>query len=164
MLPEYELVIDLPLGAHLPDSYVGDPDLKVRLYRRLAALRSEEEVNDVEREFADRFGPLSPPVADLFYLLRVKMLARARFLRGIETQGGAIVIKMSPFVVSDRLALYRAFGTAAVVRNGQIRLPRHPQPQRWKDDLLKALGCLRVVEPAGAAQGAGTAVAAAPAG
>ena len=37
-LPEYDLVIDLPLGAHLPDDYIGDPDLKVRLYRRLADL------------------------------------------------------------------------------------------------------------------------------
>jgi transcription-repair coupling factor (superfamily II helicase) len=165
-LPEYELVIDLPLGAHLPDSYIGDPDLKVRLYRRLAGLQTEAEVDEVEQEFRDRFGPPPAPVADLFYLLRVKMLARARFLRGIETAGATLILKMSPFVVSDRLALYKAFGTAAVVRNGQIRIPRHPQPERWKADLLKALGCLRIVEPKGIVSGtppvdAGTAIAAA---
>jgi hypothetical protein len=74
------------------------------------------------------------------------MLAKARFLRGIETTDATLVIKMSPFVVSDRLALYKAFGTSAVVRGGQIRLPRHPQPDRWKADLIKALECLRVVE------------------
>ncbi len=164
-LPDYELVIDLPLGAHLPDSYIGDPDLKVRLYRRLATLQTEEEVDAVEQEFRDRFGPPPAPVADLFYLLRVKMLARARFLRGIETAGATLILKMSPFVVSDRLALYKAFGTAAVVRNGQIRIPKHPQPERWKADLLKALGCLRVVEPKGIVSGtppvdAGTAIAA----
>jgi transcription-repair coupling factor (superfamily II helicase) len=146
VLPEYELLLDLPLGAHLPDSYIGDPDLKVRLYRRLANLQGQEEVDEVEQEFRDRFGPLPPPVADMFYLLRVKMLAKARFLRGIETTDSTIVIKMSPFVVSDRLALYKAFGTSAVVRGGQIRLPRHPQPDRWKADLIKALECLRVVE------------------
>src|ERR671932_148123 len=65
VLPEYELVLDLPLGAHLPDAYIGDPDLKVRLYRRLANLDSEAEVAEVEREFGDRFGPLPAPVADL---------------------------------------------------------------------------------------------------
>ncbi|MGH2352185.1 MAG: helicase-related protein, partial [Chloroflexota bacterium] len=146
-LPEYELIIDLPLGAHLPDDYIGDPDLKVRLYRRLANLSSEAEVNEVEQEFQDRFGPLPPPVADMFYLLRVKMLAKARFLRGIETQGENLVVRMSPFVVSDRLALYKAFGTAAVVRSGQIKLPRHPDTTRWKEDLLKLLHTLRVLEP-----------------
>src|SRR5438552_14001077 len=153
VLPEYELLIDLPLGAHLPDGYIGDPDLKVRLYRRLANLQTQEEVDEAEQEFRDRFGPLPQPVADMFYLLRVKMLARARFLRGIESTGDGLVIKMSPFVVSDRLALYKAFGTAAVVRAGQIRLPRHPQPDRWKADLLTALECLRVVEPKSLAGG-----------
>jgi hypothetical protein len=58
---------------------------------------------------------------------------------------------MSPFVVSDRLALYKAFGTTAVVRSGAIRLPRHPDPKRWKEDLIKLLNCLRVVEPKGTA-------------
>jgi transcription-repair coupling factor (superfamily II helicase) len=146
-LPEYELVIDLPLGAHLPDAYVGDADLKVRLYRRLANLADEAEVAEVEREFADRFGPPPEPVRDLFYLLRVKMLAKRSFLRGIETQGDSLVLRTSPFVVSDRLALYKAFGTAAVVRAGQIRLPLHRQDARWQADLLKLLGTLRVVEP-----------------
>jgi transcription-repair coupling factor (superfamily II helicase) len=150
-LPEYDLVIDLPLGAHLPDDYIGDPDLKVRLYRRLADLATEEAVGEVEREFLDRFGPLPQPVADMFYILRVKALAKARFLRGIETQGDQIVIRTSPFVVTDRLALFKAFGTAAVVRNQQLRLPRQPQPDQWKADLLKALHTLRVVEPEGAA-------------
>ncbi|HET7772066.1 MAG TPA: TRCF domain-containing protein, partial [Chloroflexota bacterium] len=147
-LPEYELYLDLPLGANLPDSYVGDADLKLRLYRRLADLPTLEEVDEAEQEFKDRFGPLPPPVVDLFFLLRVKMMAKARFLKGIETQGADLVIKTSPFVVSDRLALYKAFGTSAVVRPGTIRLPRHPDKQRWKADLLKLLGTLRVVEPA----------------
>ncbi|HEX2036635.1 MAG TPA: transcription-repair coupling factor [Chloroflexota bacterium] len=154
-LPEYELIIDLPLGAHLPDGYIGDPDLKVRLYRRLANLATEAEVDEVEAEFRDRFGPLPSPVEDLFYLLRVKMLAKARFLRGIETQGSDLIIRLSPFVVTDRLALYRAFGTSVVVRSGQIRLPRHQQPERWKADLLKLLHTLRVLEPAAPATTSG---------
>jgi transcription-repair coupling factor (superfamily II helicase) len=146
-IPEYELVLDLPLGAHLPDDYIGDADLKVRLYRRLANLATHEEIEEVEHEFRDRFGSLPPPVQDMFYLLRVKVLAKARFLKGIETQASEFVIKTSPFVVTDRLALYKAFGTSAVVRLGQIRLPRSPDKQRWQQDLLKALSTLRVVEP-----------------
>ena len=82
----------------------------------------------------------------MFYILRVKALAKSRFLRGIETQGDTLVIRTSPFVVTDRLALYKAFGTAAVVRNQQVRVPRQAQPERWKEDLLKALHTLRVVE------------------
>ena len=85
----------------------------------------------------------------MFYVLRVKALAKARFLRGIETQNDQLVIKTSPFVVTDRLALYKAFGTNAVVRNQQVRIPRQPLPERWKADLLTALLTLRVVEAQG---------------
>jgi transcription-repair coupling factor (superfamily II helicase) len=147
-LPEQELIIDLPLGAHLPDDYIGDHDLKVRLYRRLANLADEDEVAAVEQEFKDRFGPPPPPVVDMFYLLRIKMLAKARFLRGIEAQGDLLIVRTSPFVVTDRLALYNAFNTQAVVRAGQIRIPLHRQNDRWKADLLKLLNTLRVLEPA----------------
>ena len=52
-------------------------------------------------------------------------MAKARFLKGIETQGADLIVKTSPFVVSDRLALYKTFGTSAVVRPGTIRIPRH---------------------------------------
>jgi transcription-repair coupling factor (superfamily II helicase) len=146
-IPEFELMLDLPLGAHLPESYIGDPDLKVRLYRRLATLTTEEEVAEVKQEFLDRFGPLPQPVDDMFYLLQVKALSKARFLKGIETQTAELVIKTSPFVVSDRLALYKLFGTSVKVSLGQIRLPRHPDAKRWKADLLEVLHTLRVVEP-----------------
>jgi transcription-repair coupling factor (superfamily II helicase) len=160
-IPEYELMLDLPLGANLPDDYVGDADLKLRLYRRIANLAALDEIDETEKEFADRFGPLPRAVQDLFYVLRVKVLAKARFLKAIEASGTELVIKTSPFVVSDRLALYKAFGTSAVVRPGTIRLPKNPDVKRWKEDLLKLLTCLRVLEakpatPASAEAGAAT--------
>ena len=125
-LPEYDLVIDLPLGAHLPDDYIGDPDLKVRLYRRLADLATEEEVEAVEREFLDRFGPL--PAAGGGHVLRPArqgpgqgpLPARASRPRAIS-----LVIRTSPFVVTDRLALYKAFGTS---RRGAQSAGAHPPP------------------------------------
>ncbi len=151
VIPATDLVIDLPLGAHLPDGYVGDPDVKVRLYRRLAALETLDEVEAAATEFADRFGPMPAPVVDLFYLLGVKAKARARYVRGIETQQGLttgpeIVLKLSPFVTCDRVALYKAFGSRAVVRMGQVRVPRSAGDTAWRRELDTVLDCLRVVE------------------
>lgn len=157
-IPATDLTIDLPLGAHLPDSYVGDGDVKVRLYRRLATLETEAEVEAARVEFADRFGILPTPVADLFFLLRIKALARARFVRAIESQDGVVtgpelVLKLSPFVVCDRVALYKAFGTRAVVKGGQVRIPRATSAEKWRRDLLVALDSLRVIEAAPASAG-----------
>jgi transcription-repair coupling factor (superfamily II helicase) len=162
VIPTTDLVIDLPLGAHLPDGYVGDPDVKVRLYRRLAALETLDDVAAAATEFGDRFGPMPASVVDLFYLLGVKAKARAKCVRGIETQQGLttgpeIVLKLSPFVTCDRVALYKAFGSRAVVRMGQVRVPRSTVGEAWRRDLDTVLDCLRVIEvqPASAGVPAG---------
>ncbi len=142
-LPEQELVIDLPLGSRLPDDYIGDPDLKIRLYRRLASVTQLDEVDAVEQEFADRFGPLPPPVVDLLFGLRIRALARSRMLRAVEATDRELIVRTSPFVVTDRLALYRAFGRQAQVRRGVITIPRRPAAAEWQADLLQLLELLR---------------------
>ncbi len=124
----------------------------------MATLETEAEVEAARVEFADRFGILPTPVADLFFLLRIKALARARFVRAIETQDGVVtgpelVLKLSPFVVCDRVALYKAFGTRAVVKGGQVRIPRAASAEKWRRDLLVALDSLRVIEAAPASAG-----------
>jgi len=57
------VTVDLPLNAGIPASYIADGDLRLRLYRRIADLRDEAELDALASEFADRFGP--PPDAVL---------------------------------------------------------------------------------------------------
>ena len=144
-LPEQELVIDLPLGSRLPDDYIGDPNLKIRLYRRLASVVRLDEVDAVEQEFADRFGPPPSPVVDLLFGLRIRALARSRMLRAVEATDRELIVRTSPFVVTDRLALYKAFGRQAQVRRGVITIPRRPAAAEWQADLLQLLQLLRAV-------------------
>jgi transcription-repair coupling factor (superfamily II helicase) len=58
-----EVRIDLPVDAHLPESYVTDQELRLEAYRRLATTTTLEEVDDVAAEWLDRFGPM-PLAAD----------------------------------------------------------------------------------------------------
>ena len=71
-----ELSVDLPDAAHLPPGYVEAEDVRLEAYRRLSAVRTVAEVEDVRAEWLDRFGPLPPPAAALLEvaLLRVECL------------------------------------------------------------------------------------------
>jgi transcription-repair coupling factor (superfamily II helicase) len=71
-----ELSVDLPDAAHLPPDYVEAEDVRLEAYRRLSAVRTVAEVEDVRAEWLDRFGPPPPPAAALLEvaLLRVECL------------------------------------------------------------------------------------------
>jgi transcription-repair coupling factor (superfamily II helicase) len=70
-----DVKVDLRVAAYLPDEYVGDPQQKMDLYRRLARLREPEHVEALREEFVDRYGPLPEPVADLLDVHRIRVLA-----------------------------------------------------------------------------------------
>jgi transcription-repair coupling factor (superfamily II helicase) len=71
-----ELSVDLPDAAHLPATYVEAEDVRLEAYRRLSAVRTVAEVDDVRTEWEDRFGPLPAPATALLAvaLLRVECL------------------------------------------------------------------------------------------
>ncbi len=70
-----DVKVDLRVAAYLPDDYVGDPQQKMDLYRRLARLREPHSVDTLAEEFADRYGPLPEPVANLLAVHRLRVLA-----------------------------------------------------------------------------------------
>jgi transcription-repair coupling factor (superfamily II helicase) len=53
-----ELKLDVPVSAFLPDTYVPTEDLRLEAYRRLAEVKTDEEVADVRKEWLDRYGPV----------------------------------------------------------------------------------------------------------
>ena len=58
-----EIKIDLPFDANLPADYVEREELRLEAYRRLAAVTTQAEVDDVEAEWLDRYGPVPPAAA-----------------------------------------------------------------------------------------------------
>jgi len=87
--------VDLPLAVGIPSDYIADQDLRLRLYRRIADLRDETEIDALTSEFNDRFGPLPEMVQNLFYQMRVKLRAEKAGLSAISWESGQIVLRYS---------------------------------------------------------------------
>jgi transcription-repair coupling factor (superfamily II helicase) len=78
-LPVQETVhvsVDLPLAAFLPDEYVPPGRPKIEMYRRLSRAENLEQLRDMEKEMADRFGVPPAPVVHLCELRHLQILAR----------------------------------------------------------------------------------------
>ena len=139
-----ELSVDLPDAAHLPPDYVEAEDVRLEAYRRLSAVRTEAEVEDVRAEWQDRFGPLPAPATALLEvaLLRVECLRL-----GIEDlavsvprfasegagprggPGGRAVAKLTPVILpaSAEVRLRRlAPGATLVAEAKRLTIPIAP--------------------------------------
>jgi transcription-repair coupling factor (superfamily II helicase) len=70
-----DVKVELRLTAYLPDDYVGDPQHKMDLYRRLARLRSAAACDRLRDEFKDRYGPPPAAVTNLVAIQRLRVMA-----------------------------------------------------------------------------------------
>jgi len=85
--------VDLPLAVGIPSDYIPDQDLRLRLYRRIADLRDEAEIETLANEFNDRFGKLPEMVENLFYQMKVKLRAERVGLASVGMETGQIVLR-----------------------------------------------------------------------
>ncbi|MCS7220456.1 MAG: transcription-repair coupling factor [Anaerolineae bacterium] len=131
--------LDLPLAAALPESYVPDASLRLQLYRRMAGLTSVHQVDDMEKELADRFGPLPPEARNLLYQMRVKILAVNAQVQAIAREEGQLVLRSDALEHMDREALQRRLGTRGRVARRAVWMPMR---EDWQINLLRVLELL----------------------
>ncbi len=133
--------ISLPLDAYIPEEYVSDLGTRLGLYHRLAAIERLGEVDDIAREFRDRFGALPEPVGNLIYAVKIKVLALKAGVGSISTQGKQIVIK--PQTPGSPLKLKRAMiphlDSAVTFGATQVRLHTRLLGDRWREVLEEML-------------------------
>ena len=147
--------IDLPLTAFIPESYIGDLNLRLAIYQRMAATdapRPGEQAGaaaDLERELNDRFGPPPTPVRNLLYIVQVRLLAKHAHIASIAREEGAgagrtLILRSADgydfrgrLTPAARRALERADGVS--VGNAQLRIDLDDAGDGWRDTLLQVL-------------------------
>jgi transcription-repair coupling factor (superfamily II helicase) len=111
------VTVDLPLAVGIPRTYISNQDLRLRLYRRLASLRDEAEIDALAAEFGDRFGPFPEMVQNLFYQMRVKIRADSAGLTSVSAEGGQLVLRFP--ALSERMAVRTLPDLGPQVRGGK---------------------------------------------
>ena len=71
-----EVQIDTDFEILFPDDYVNSVTERLSLYNKLGDLKTEEELQNFEKELIDRFGALPSEVDDLLDSVRIKWLAK----------------------------------------------------------------------------------------
>jgi len=137
-----EVKLDLPIDANLPKDYVSREELRLEAYRRLAAVTTEAEVDDIRAEWVDRYGPVPAPAAALLDVGRLRAECVRTGVREVTVARG--VARISPLVLrtSQQIRLQRLVRDAVFKADqGQlvVTLPRGSEPAAFLVDLLARL-------------------------
>ncbi len=114
--------IDLPLDAHLPEEYVPDQAARLEAYRRLAAAQQTADVDDVVREWTDRYGPLPENAETLIDVARLRVEALRVGIEEIVAMRREVRIAPIRLTSSQEVRVQR-LSRRAVVRDRALFLP-----------------------------------------
>jgi len=134
--------VDLPLEISIPEAYIPDKDLRLRLYRRMADAHTMKELIALQGEFLDRFGPLPEPLKNLFYQIEVRTLAEAAEVSSISVEKGMITIRFPSLPAGAPPRQYPHLGKN--VRTGKNAIWfSHADGDEWQDELINLLKSLK---------------------
>jgi transcription-repair coupling factor (superfamily II helicase) len=83
-----EITLDLPVDANIPVDYIAREDLRLEAYRRLAAVTSMTEVDDIRSEWEDRYGPVPERAEALLVVGRLRATCLAAGISEISVTKG----------------------------------------------------------------------------
>lgn len=67
--------INLRIPALIPDAYLPDVNTRLILYKRIASVKTQDDIDELQIEMIDRFGLLPQPVKHLFRISEFKLAA-----------------------------------------------------------------------------------------
>ncbi len=111
--------ITIGMPVLIPEDYVNDLAVRLSLYRRLADLDTDEEIDNFAAEMRDRFGVLPDEVRYLFKVAAIKAYCRRANVEKVDAgpKGAVITFRDNKFAQPDRLVFFiRQHGQAAKVR------------------------------------------------
>jgi transcription-repair coupling factor (superfamily II helicase) len=79
--------------AFLPVTYVTHPRTRIQAYRQLSEIGTKEELDQLRKNWRDRFGPLPEPVENVLLLAEIKLAAAACRITCVETREDKLMLK-----------------------------------------------------------------------
>ena len=92
-----EVLMELEYTGFIPDSYISNPQIKMEVYKKIAAVTTEAEFNSVLNELSDRFGPIPDEVSSLLALAEIRILCKKLAISSIKEKQGEVRVEFTQF-------------------------------------------------------------------
>jgi transcription-repair coupling factor (superfamily II helicase) len=137
--------ITIGMPVLIPETYVADLNVRLGLYRRIAALLEPRDIDAFAAELVDRFGVLPPEVENLLDTIAIKQLCRAAGIEKVEAgpKGAVLSFRQNRFANPLGLVefLQAQAGTAKLRTDQKLVVMRS-----WESDKERLTGVRRLLE------------------
>ena len=134
--------VDLPIASGIPATYVAEQHVRLSLYRRIASVQDESDLDALQGEFADRFGDLPEMVENLIYQTRVKLRAETAGLATVSIESEQLVLRFPPLPEGVSARELPPIGFSARSGKNAYWIPVNHDGQDWQEKLLAVLSAI----------------------
>jgi transcription-repair coupling factor (superfamily II helicase) len=142
---EVETSMNLGVDIYIPHPYIGDENVRMMFYKKIAAATTDDRLEQIRNEMRDRFGALPPNVENLLHFVQVKRYAQQLGVISIVREGARGVVKLTQKAKVDPNKLLQLINDNPQVRftpNGVLTFPlkaHGPQVIDAISELLQAI-------------------------
>ncbi len=142
---EADCLIDLKMSAHIPENYINVLSQRIAMYRRIAGVKTEEDLRDVLDELIDRFGEPPREVQDLLSVAIIRSKAVTLGISEILERNGRILVYFSSFSPDYLPKIIKEFGNNSYFKPGEkpylsVKIGEHDKAFATAEKILKVLG------------------------
>ena len=91
---ETEVTIELRINAYIDDEYINTESEKIEMYKKIASIENEDDMQDIRMELIDRFGKLPNAVENLLQIAYIKALLKNLGFASITQRDDLIILQV----------------------------------------------------------------------
>ncbi len=138
--------ISLHVPALLPDDYLPDVHLRLVHYKRIASAQSDDELQRLQIELMDRFGPLPEPTRNLFRSTSIRLLVDPLGIDRLEVSAQGALVEFGPRTSIDPATLVHLLESEPdrfrLDRQQRLKIRDHVAEQDRFDYAVELIGLL----------------------
>lgn len=117
-----DITVNVPGHTYLPEEYVPDADERVLWYRRIASAATEQAVEDVRADLADKRPDMPQAAKNLLEKARIKAYANEHHIKTVSVTAGKLVVEPVD-VPRDKMTGLRRAGGRYLADKRKLSLP-----------------------------------------
>src|SRR6266404_906927 len=114
--PDLRTTLSLGFDVRIPQDYIPSENLRLRTYKRISSIKTDEEKADVAKELEDRFGPPPASVVNLLEYAALKSICERLRISMVERQGNRLAVRFHPETPLDPAMLVQVVRSREGIR------------------------------------------------